>query len=125
MSVRSEVADLLRPQLPADWLILPYRPTETNLGRVSVWMSQRSVERRGDLARGIDQTSLVATLVEPTRDPETADDRLEANLDLLLDALDNLTGITRGTAERGVTSDDGGYPGYDITLTLTTSRRKD
>lgn len=123
MSARATLADLLRPLLPETWVVLPYRPSDGNTGKPAVWLTQSTVTKRPNLARGIDQTTITATLVEPSRDPATMDDRLEANLDILLDALDRLTGVTWAEAERGVTDADAGWPGYDIPLTLTTSRR--
>jgi len=122
MSIRSEVADLIRSIVPATWNVLSYKPTDSNVGKPSVWIQQSTVSR---LRRALDETKLTVTLVEPTRDPETCDDRLEANLDILLDALDLTHGLRRGDATRGVTSSEGGYPGYDIDITLTTTRKKE
>jgi hypothetical protein len=123
MSIRSDLADLIRPLLPESWVVLPYRPSDGNTGKPAVWLTQTTVAQRPTLARGINQTTVTATLVEPSRDPASCDDRLEANLDLLLDVLDRLEGVTWSTAERGVTDPDAGWPGYDIPLTLTSTRK--
>lgn len=124
MTARSEIAELLKQLLPADWYVLHYRPTQANIGKPNVWIQQTTVRRAPAAPAGIDQTTLTVTLAEPTIDPENSEDRLEANLDILLDAIDRLTGVTRGDASRGVTAPTNGFPGYDIDLTLTTSRKE-
>lgn len=123
VNARRQIAGLLKQLLPADWVVLHYRPTSSNLGKPNVWVQQSTVRRAPAAPAGIDETSLTVTLAEPTISPDSADDRLEANLDILLDAIDRLTGVTRGESNRGVTAPENGFPGYDTDLTLTTSRK--
>jgi hypothetical protein len=65
-----------------------------------------------------DSVAAEVLLVVPTREPGTADDHLDALLDLVTPALDALPSVTRGSAERVSYLDT--WPAYRIPLEYVT-----
>ncbi len=121
---RLSLAEALKANLPSAWLVQGWKPTEINVSKAAVYVTQDEVGPYPAAPQGADETTLTVLIVEPTLDPKTSEDRLEDNLDRVLDVLDRVTALTTGKAKRGVTSAQGGFPAYEITVTLATTRRK-
>lgn len=116
MSVRSEVADELRDVVPSAWDVQDYYdvPDELDAGRPRIMLHTARVQPGGSL--GLRRHELVVWLLDPMTEPGAVDDALDANLSILLDALDAHPLLAWTEAERGTL--DESFPGYRITLTL-------
>jgi hypothetical protein len=118
---RTEVADLLRPALPAGWIVDDHPHTIDGLEPDRPVVMLASGRVRPGPALSLRANELRAWLVEPTTDPGGADDALDDLLVLLLAALDTVPLLEWPEAERGVYGDQE-YPAYLVTINVNTTK---
>lgn len=117
---RTDVADLLRAALPAEWIVYDHARGPDNLepDRPVVMVAAGRV--RPGPALSLRANELRLWLVEASTDPGQADDALDDALVLVLAALDELHLAEWTEAERGTYSD--AFPAYLITLNVNTTK---
>lgn len=121
MSVRSDLAAVLTPLLPPEWKVIPYErdidpPSTTVLmlrqSRI-VWLSEA-----GRLAAVI----TLSVISNRTDNLENAEDDLDTQVNLLLDALLRVVSARLDDAEK-IRFGKVGYPAWNINLTIPLERK--
>lgn len=118
MSVRTEVAAAL--VLPNQYRVIPFQAglDRIEVGKVVVILYRATVRPAPQHQAIVNE--LEAWVLIPKVKPGDADEALDDALDVVLAAIDTAPGLLWTDAERGVWDDT--YPGYKITLTVTTSK---
>lgn len=115
--VRAVIAQALAAVAPAGAVVRAYPLALEAVETAVVMVGIVSVDPPG-VACASDAIACEVLAVVPTREPGTADDHLDALLDLLTPALDALPSVTRGTTERVTYLDT--WPAYRIPLEYVT-----
>lgn len=118
MSVRSELAALLKPLLPASIKIIDVpRSIDGIEAKRPVVLLYRESRAKAPNALGdyIDTFSMY--VVTPGVDVRRSEDALDDTLDQVIAALDTITWLNWSTAERSIFGDNQA-PAYKITLTI-------
>lgn len=121
MSTRSQVAAQLAAILPATLRVIDHpreidTPGDDLTGVVIV--HRRSIAKHPHAGPGNYLETFAIWLIEPLVDEQLAEDSLDANLQLVIDALDGVSWGDWQTAERTTFIDT--YPAYRVDLTLST-----
>lgn len=118
MSVRSELAALLKPLLPASVKIIDVPRSIDGLeAKRPVVMLFRESREKAPNAMGDYIDTFTMYVVTPGVDVRRSEDALDDILDQVLDALDTITWLNWTSAERSIFGDNQA-PAYKITLTL-------
>lgn len=120
-TAREQLAAVLAPLLPTDWKLIPYQDSVDTLSDVTVMLKLASVEKHPSAPLGAYLARFTITVVDPSQDPQKAEDRLDDELLALLAALDSLNNSLWSTAEKVLFQDR--YLAYDIAMQVVT--RKD
>lgn len=117
--IRSVLVDGLKPLLPRDWKLMPYRTTTDDINQVTVWVKLRSLEKLAEApASGYMVASFVVTVATPKAALAEADADLDDRVVELVHALDALQMVRRSSAEQVAVSDT--HLGFDITVEVFT-----
>lgn len=118
MSLRSEIADVLKAQLPAavKYKVLPYMRELDNAASRVVMVHRKKITRNTERHALIDHDVVIHVLVPETLG-EAAEDAADAAVDDVLAVVQAINDIDWTTAERSTYSN---FVGYEITLTATT-----
>lgn len=114
MSVRTEVADLVTAGVPADWTVKPFGFIPDKAWPPVVAVQQTAVTPRARFSQRT--VRVLVTLMLEGDAPDKVEDALEAALDVLLAALDPLSGAI-GEADRVTVADR--FHAYQVTVEVT------
>jgi len=118
MSVRSELADALKPLLPATVKIIDVpRSIDGMESKRPVIMLYRESRAKAPNAIGDYFDTFALYVVTPGVDTRRSEDALDDTLDSVIEALDAIKWVQWTTAERSVFGDNQA-PAYKITLTI-------
>lgn len=122
MSVRSEVADALRPLLPANMRIIdvPRSLDGLDANRPVVLLYRDRLEKAPN-AQGAYLSTVTLWVITPHIDTIKAEDALDAALDDVIAALDQILWANWRTAERAIFG-DAQAPAYRIDLQVATNK---
>lgn len=117
MSLRSDIADVLKAELPAGkYRVLPYmRELDNSAARV-VMVHRKKIARNRDRHALIDHDVVIHALVPETLG-EAAEDAADACVDDVLGVLQQIDNLDWSEAERSTYTN---FVGYEITVTATT-----
>lgn len=126
MSARKDLADLLRPLLPAEapdgqWLLYDYPKSLDGLETDQVAVIFETWKMTPHPIPGRQVTEFTVALMIAATDPETADDDLDDALAVLTSVLDDVAGrhlVNWTDATRGQYRDQ--FPAYLVTVTTDT-----
>jgi len=120
MSVRSDVAALIRPALPAGWLFYDHDKSVGAVGKPTAILA-RSRVAPGPYVGSLANT-MTLVVIDPTQAEDGMDDRLDDHLDVLIPILQGIAHLEFIEAERGTyPSDNPTYPAWSISLAVTTT----
>jgi hypothetical protein len=121
-NVRVLLADLLRPQLPPSWVVIPHGVTLENPQHQTVVVRGTTLVRTPGAPRLYRDAGFTVGLVEPGLDLALLEDQLDEDVALLIDALEaiDMPGLVWGDAQR--VTFDSKLHGWDIHLTITTEK---
>lgn len=118
MSVRSELADALKPLLPNSIKIIDVpRSIDGIESKRPVVMLYRESRAKAPNALGDYLDTFTMYVVTPGVDVRRAEDALDDTLDQVINALDTITWLNWSNAERSVFGDNQA-PAYKITLVI-------
>ena len=118
MSVRSELAALLKPLLPASIKIIDVpRSIDGIEAKRPVVMLFRESRAKAPNALGDYLDTFTMYVVTPGIDTRRSEDALDDTLDQVIEALDTITWLNWTNAERSIFGDNQA-PAYKITLTI-------
>ena len=118
MSVRSELAALLKPLLPASIKIIDVpRSIDGIEAKRPVVMLFRESRAKAPNALGDYLDTFTMYVVTPGIDTRRSEDALDDTLDQVIEALDTITWLNWSNAERSIFGDNQA-PAYKITLTI-------
>lgn len=118
MSVRSDLADALRPLLPATYKIVDVPRSLDGLeAKRPVVLLYRESRAKAPNAIGDYFDTFTLYVVSPIIDTRRAEDALDDALDAVVDALDQIKWLNWSTAERSLFG-DAMAPAYKVTLTI-------
>jgi hypothetical protein len=119
-TVRAELAALLAPLLPKDWLIVPNERAIETANRTVLRLSQQSIQRHPQAPLGAVLVTFKAAVIDPGTDIERAEDNLDDAVTSLLFAIDALGGSVAWTDANKALFESN--LGYEISLTVTVSK---
>lgn len=118
MSVRSELADALKPLLPASVKIIDVpRSIDGMEAKRPVVLLYRESRSKAPNALGDYFDTFAMYVVTPGVDTRRSEDALDDTLDSVIEALDAIKWVQWTTAERSLFGDNQA-PAYKITLTI-------
>lgn len=118
MSVRSELADALKPLLPATVKIIDVpRSIDGIEAKRPVVMLYRESRAKAPNAMGDYFDTFSMYVVTPGVDVRRSEDALDDTLDSVIDALDQITWLNWSVAERSLFGENQA-PAYKITLQI-------
>lgn len=120
-SIRAAVIDALKPLLPSSWKLVAYQTNLDSISQPVVVLKLEEVQRHPAAPQGARLITYTLTIIEPKTAPGPADDSLDTNLVLLLEAIDATPGLNWSSAKRVATDTN---PAFDVSLTfdnITTS----
>lgn len=122
MSVRSEVADALRPLLPTNMRIIdvPRSLDGLDANRPVVLLYRDRLEKAPN-AQGAYFSTVSLWVITPNIDTLRAEDALDTALDEVIAALDTIVWANWRTAERSIFG-DAQAPAYRIDLQVATTK---
>jgi hypothetical protein len=122
MSVRSEVADALRPLLPTNMRIIdvPRSLDGLDANRPVVLLYRDRLEKAPN-AQGAYFSTITLWVITPNIDTLRAEDALDTALDDVIAALDTIVWANWRTAERSIFG-DAQAPAYRIDLQVATTK---
>ena len=122
MNVRTLLADQLRAALPPKWDVIDHGVTLENPTKPVVVVKQTNAAKNPGAPRMYRDFTFTLGLVEPGLDVDKVEDALDADLDLVLDALDTLEipGLLWTGADR--VTFDSRFHGYEIHVNITTEK---
>lgn len=119
---RKSLAAALKPILPADWAIVPSGRSIDSIPSTTVQLKQLSIIRTPAAPSKSHTIEFVVTIAAPEQKTQAAEDRLDDQITDLLHALDDLS-IAWTTCQKVIVSARREL-GYDITLTITSSKEQ-
>lgn len=122
MSVRSQVADALRPLLPTNMRIIdvPRSLDGIDANKPVVLLYRDRLEKAPN-AQGAYFSTITLWIITPNIDTARAEDALDNALDTVIAALDTLVWANWRTAERSIFG-DAQAPAYRIDLQVATTK---
>ena len=122
MNIRVDVANKLRDALPGSWLVVDHATALDNPQAPVILVRQMTVARHPGAPRLYREVGFTIALVEPGLAPDKVENALDADIELVIDALETIDvpGLVWTGADR-VTFDDR-FHGYDIAVTVTTEK---
>ncbi|MFP7760908.1 hypothetical protein [Marisediminicola sp. LYQ85] len=122
MSARSELAALLTPLLPKTWKVITTETNVDKLDRTLLRLRQTTIARHPAAPLSKHLVTFEVRVTVPGVDAAKAEDRLDAELAILLFAINSLGGsIAWDTATKGLDPDTQGLA-YELTLTASIDR---
>ncbi len=120
MSVRTYLADQIRPLLPTGWVFYDHDRTLPTVGKVTALLVHSRVEPGPQQA--ILTHSVVLVIVDPTQVEGHMDDRLDDHLEDLIPLLRGIPNVQFVSAERAAyPANEPTYPAWSIQLTVQTT----
>lgn len=113
MSVRDVFVQMIEPNLPEGWRLIPYQDNIDRPDAPVVMFKQLKIEPNKAAPRGAWTYTFVLTLIDGRTDPAQAEPALDDEVDTLLVILDALSSINLTQAEKVLFGSD--YLAYDIT----------
>lgn len=123
MNVREYITTQIRPHLPGRWQWVKEQRTPDTITLPTVIVKNVRIDRIEGYPIGHVQNTVVLTVLSPYTDPAAAEDDLDGHVHDLMVVLDGHTRIRFEHAEKVVTA-NGTYFGWDIRLTVITSKEK-
>lgn len=120
-SPRQYLADTVKPLLPARWKVVPFQVDLDVLQAPTVVISTKSFVPTPTAPRSSLTHTFTVTVLDPATDNKGAEEALEAEVMELVYALEQLDSLVWESAERVMWNSK--YMGWDIQLTLITSRK--
>jgi len=114
VSLRSDIADVLKENLPADYAVLAYVKALDNIAKPVV-MVHRSKLSKAPLGH-LDHTATLHVLVPETLGQE-AEDAADTALENVLGLVEQMNNLEWTTADRATYTN---FTGWEITLTAST-----
>lgn len=122
MTIRADLADALKPLLPASIKIIRVpRGLDGIETKRPVLMLYRELVEKAPNAQGTYIHTFALWIVSPNVDPSRAEDQLDDTLDTVITALDDILWCNWTNAERS-TFGDNQAPAYKINLTLLSTK---
>jgi hypothetical protein len=117
-TARAYIADHLKPLLPKSWKFVPYF-TNLDVQNQTVAMLLLESAEHAPAARDSHVLTFTLQLREPKTDPARREDSLDATLDELIFALDEIPGLWWSDAKRVLHGEPGNESlSFDISLSL-------
>lgn len=116
MTVRSDLAALLKPLLPKTWKIVPFAEDYTVGTHHVVMLVPQTITRAPEAPMGVLRHTYNVIVIEPKTDPEKAEDSLDDAVGQLLHAIEVTPGIGFSEATRTVWNDSN--PSWDISMSV-------
>jgi len=121
-TVRSDLADLLTPKLPADWKIIPNQTVPETLHTVTVVLKHYKLEKLPEAPQRHLSNSFTLTVASPLTTIAKAEDDLDDAVLELVTTIDTLSSVDWTDATKVLVNDS--YIGWDISLTVITQPEK-
>lgn len=118
---RQQLLDVLQPLLPAHWQVVADERQRDDVDATSVLLSQRTIERHPQAGTGVHLVGFTVTVTVPGTQLDTAEDRLDDDLDQFLWTLDE-AGIVWEQATKAIYGDKAPRLGYQLGLQVSTFR---
>lgn len=123
LPVRAWLQQQLEPLLPAKWRIIPNQSMPQTIDRPTLIIKHLEMERLEEAPLGSLRHQITITVADPHEDQVKAEDALDDEVLQLCTALDALSGLTWTGAKKVAVRDP--YIGWDITLTVISTKTKD
>lgn len=120
-SVRDYIKTEVAPAFPAGWRFIPAQTIPSTITTTTVILKHLRMEPLPEAPVGHVTNTVILTVADPHTTVETAEEALDTAVVELLTALDGHSSITWSAADK-VSVD--GWLGWDITLTVITSRKE-
>lgn len=121
--VRDWLQEQLTPLLPPSWQIIPNQVMPQTLSRITVVIKHLEMERLAEAPLGSLRHQIILTVADPHEDQVKAENALDDEVLKLCTALDSLDGLTWTGAKKVAVRDP--YIGWDITLTVISTKKKE
>ena len=122
-NIRRDLATALKEVLPKAWEIHANGIVPDNPLKPVIIIKQSTITRTPQAPRLYRDITFTVSLVEPGLAPDKVEDALDVDVDILIDALEdiNFPGLIWQEAQRVVFNNER-FHGYDITATITTEK---
>ncbi|MET4053588.1 hypothetical protein ABID81_002966 [Frigoribacterium sp. PvP054] len=117
-TTRQQLADALKPALPAAWVLVPYSRNLDVLSKVTVMLHASRIERAPAAPMGALVSQFTITVIDPQDDPTRAWGALDDEVMELIFALDEL-GVQWTAAEPVLVQNN---LGWEITIDIVSRK---